>query len=199
MMENANSREKILEEAERLFFACGYDGVGVSEIARAAGITKPTLYYFFQSKEGLLQTIVEERNTILINNLSSSAKYIPCQDHYDADVHPVLCKVVRTYFSFAQKYPTFYLFLLAQSFAPPTAKSTKVVLPFLEKQYQIVTDLFIAISRAHGRTDGQEYVRAMSFISMINAVVALWYHGHGSLDDGAMQTLVHRYMHGIFA
>ena len=173
--------------------------MGVSEIAQAAGITKPTLYYFFQSKEGLLQTIATERNAILISNLSAAAKYTPCQDHYDADVYPVLCKVVEAYFSYAQKYQTFYLFLLAQSFAPPTAKATKIVLPYLEKQYQIVTNLFVDISRAHGRTDGQENVNAMSFIAMIHAVVAFGYHGQGALDDSAIQTLVHRYMHGIFA
>lgn len=199
MIESTNSREKILETAERLFFERGYDGVGVSEIAMTAGITKPTLYYFFQCKEGLLQTIIEERNAVLISNLSSAAKYTPCLDQYGADVYPVLCRVVETYFSYAQKYQTFYLFLLAQSFAPPTAKATKIVLPYLEKQYQIITNLFIDISRAHGRADGQENVSALSFISVINAVVAFWYHGQGSLDDSAIHTLVHRYMHGIFA
>ena len=46
-MEN---KERILECALELFYAKGYDAVGVQEIAERSGITKPTLYYYFGSK-----------------------------------------------------------------------------------------------------------------------------------------------------
>ena len=44
--------ERILQCALELFYAKGYDAVGVQEIAQKAGITKPTLYYYFGSKYG---------------------------------------------------------------------------------------------------------------------------------------------------
>ena len=40
-----DNRERILQCALELFYAKGYDAVGVQEIAQKAGITKPTLYY----------------------------------------------------------------------------------------------------------------------------------------------------------
>ena len=52
-----DNREAILSEALHLFYVRGYDAVGVQEIVDAAGVTKPTLYYYFGSKKGLLETL----------------------------------------------------------------------------------------------------------------------------------------------
>lgn len=45
--------QKILDAAVNLFARKGYAATSTREIAEAAGITKPMLYYYFQSKEGL--------------------------------------------------------------------------------------------------------------------------------------------------
>jgi AcrR family transcriptional regulator len=42
-----------------LFSEKGYDATSVREICEAAGITKPTLYHFYGSKEGVYRAIVE--------------------------------------------------------------------------------------------------------------------------------------------
>src|SRR5438093_777895 len=44
--------------AARLFATRGYDATPVRAIAEAAGVTKPTLYYHFGSKEGLAQALL---------------------------------------------------------------------------------------------------------------------------------------------
>ena len=49
-----DNRELLLNTALELFHAKGYDAVGVQEIVDRAGVTKPTLYYYFGSKLGLL-------------------------------------------------------------------------------------------------------------------------------------------------
>ncbi len=55
------SAEKILLEAWRLFQAKGYRGASMDEVCRRCGITKPTLYYYFQDKETLyLQTLLRQ-------------------------------------------------------------------------------------------------------------------------------------------
>jgi len=56
-------RNKILEEAVRLFSRKGYGSTSVREVAEAAGITKPTLYYHFGSKEGLFEALVDHHLT----------------------------------------------------------------------------------------------------------------------------------------
>lgn len=48
-----SARERLLAEALQLFNAKGYAATSVREIVAAAGVSKPTLYYYFTSKEGI--------------------------------------------------------------------------------------------------------------------------------------------------
>ena len=54
-----NSRQRILETATDLFAEKGYSSTSVREIVARAGVSKPVLYYYFQSKEGLFYAILE--------------------------------------------------------------------------------------------------------------------------------------------
>lgn len=49
----ARSREAILDAAERLFAARGYDATSLEEIGRLAGVSRGTPRYFFGAKEDL--------------------------------------------------------------------------------------------------------------------------------------------------
>ncbi|ABS23421.1 MULTISPECIES: TetR/AcrR family transcriptional regulator [Bacillus cereus group] len=51
-------REDILKAAEAVFFAKGYEGATMDEIANVAEYSKRTLYSYFQSKEQLLHGII---------------------------------------------------------------------------------------------------------------------------------------------
>ena len=53
------SNSRILAKALELFSEKGYDATSVREICEAAGVTKPTLYHFYGSKEGVYRAIVE--------------------------------------------------------------------------------------------------------------------------------------------
>lgn len=51
-----DTRRAIFQHAMRLINERGYEAVSMSDIARAAGLTKATLYYHFPSKADLLTT-----------------------------------------------------------------------------------------------------------------------------------------------
>ncbi len=53
------TRERIAQAAIRLFAGHGFDGTSVREIAEAAGVTKPVLYYHFGSKDQLYVAAIE--------------------------------------------------------------------------------------------------------------------------------------------
>ena len=55
----AGTRERLLETASHLFASKGYASTSVREIVARAGVSKPVLYYHFQSKEGLYYAILE--------------------------------------------------------------------------------------------------------------------------------------------
>lgn len=53
------TKERILNVAIDLFAVKGFDAVSLREIADAAGIRKATLYYYFTSKDEILEKILE--------------------------------------------------------------------------------------------------------------------------------------------
>jgi AcrR family transcriptional regulator len=55
-----NQRERILEAAEELFIRKGIDGAKLSEIARAARLTRNTLYEYFPNKQEVAWAILEK-------------------------------------------------------------------------------------------------------------------------------------------
>ena len=60
---DSDVRERIAECALDLFATRGYAATSVREIVEAVGVTKPTLYYYFESKEHLYTTLLAERLT----------------------------------------------------------------------------------------------------------------------------------------
>jgi len=54
-----NARERLLETAIDMFAEKGYAGTSVREIVDRAGVSKPVLYYYFKSKEGLFLAILD--------------------------------------------------------------------------------------------------------------------------------------------
>lgn len=53
-------REKLLAGAAEIFSTKGYAGTTVREIVHRAGVTKPVLYYYFRSKEGIYLALMRE-------------------------------------------------------------------------------------------------------------------------------------------
>jgi AcrR family transcriptional regulator len=58
--EDSSKRRQILDGASKVFMALGFDGASMGEIARAAGVSKGTLYVYFADKNRLFEAIVEE-------------------------------------------------------------------------------------------------------------------------------------------
>lgn len=61
----------ILEAAEKLFSAKGYDGTSVRDIAEEAGINIAMISYYFGSKEKLMQAIFESRTSQLSEKIEA--------------------------------------------------------------------------------------------------------------------------------
>lgn len=57
-------RQQILDGARRVFMSLGFDGASMGDIARAAGVSKGTLYVYFDSKEALFSALVAEERQL---------------------------------------------------------------------------------------------------------------------------------------
>ncbi len=60
-MTPADRKTRILDAAERLFGEQGYGATSQRDIIKAAGVNLAAIHYYFQSKERLLEAVVERR------------------------------------------------------------------------------------------------------------------------------------------
>src|SRR6266540_811489 len=108
------SANRILETALDLFATQGYDGTSVQAICDAAHITKPTLYHFYGSKEGvysaLIATGLERVRRSLFTALAQEGPLVER-----------LKMVVRDLFADATADPKLWRFMSTSVWTPGTA------------------------------------------------------------------------------
>lgn len=83
-------KNEILDVAERLFCAKGFDNTSTNDILKEIGIARGTLYYHFKSKEDILDAMVER----LTNQMVAKAANIALNESI-----PVLERLTRTILS----------------------------------------------------------------------------------------------------
>jgi AcrR family transcriptional regulator len=66
--QNRLNRERaILDAALKVFAATGYSGATMDAVAAEAGVTKPTLYSYFPSKESLFQAMMLGKRDLMLD------------------------------------------------------------------------------------------------------------------------------------
>ena len=108
----ATSAERILSTALDLFAVRGYDATAVREICEAAGITKPTLYHFFGSKDGVLHALVQggfEQFRALVNAALAT----------EGTFRHRIKVLARLVFESASQKPRLWRFIHSVIWAPP--------------------------------------------------------------------------------
>lgn len=187
------NKQKILNTALNLFSEKGYDAVGVQAICEQSQISKPTLYYYFGNKAGVLKEVFKENYETLNSQLSKNSVYLPNIKFYNKDVFPVLVKVTESYFKFAEKNPKFYRMILSALCAPKESELSLTVKDFNKEQYKIIENMFLEMSKAHQNMKRHEKRLSRTFIGMINTYILL------NSEDTTTEELVHQFMHGIFS
>nr|WP_245411049.1 TetR/AcrR family transcriptional regulator [Microvirga flavescens] len=86
----STKRRQILEGAREVFLARGFDGASMGEIAKTAGVSKGTLYVYFDSKEALFEALTAEEKRGL-------AEVLFRLDADDPDVRGVLTRLGHSY------------------------------------------------------------------------------------------------------
>ena len=89
------SREaKILEAAERLFYERSFDGVGVDEIGRSAGISGSAIYRHFSGKDEILAALFDQTVDALLVRIGEPG----------TDPRADLVDLLRAFLEFAMRY-----------------------------------------------------------------------------------------------
>ena len=195
-----DNRETILNTALELFCNRGYDAVGVQEIVDKAGVTKPTLYYYFGSKQGLLREILNENSMILEDMLQEMIK-LP------GELPDVLYRVAKAYFEFAWHHWEFYLFMVSQLHSGRETEGFQAVHPLIVKYYQFVVQIFEKISHKLGNMRGRQAQFAVSFMGMLDShMIKFKLYDYDetknqdiTVSEENMHEIVNQFLYGIYS
>ncbi len=91
--EDSAKRRQIVDGARAVFLSQGFDAASMNDIARAAGVSKGTLYVYFRHKEQLFEAIVDQE-------CEAQAEGIFDLDPSDHDVEAVLTRLGLAYVRF---------------------------------------------------------------------------------------------------
>jgi len=94
----------IVEKAELLFFAQGFDNTTMDQVAKQAELSKKTLYKLYSSKDQLRLEIVQRGFEIVNNMLKTS-------DDKDQNGLDRLIAAGIKYKEFAEQYPNYHRFI----------------------------------------------------------------------------------------
>ncbi len=108
MNENA---ARILAAALILFADKGYSATTVREIVRAADVTNPMLYYYFESKKGVFQALLD----FLFQSMEDEVSQVLDQDK---PLVPILRQVARIHFDACRDAPEILRFIYSVIFGP---------------------------------------------------------------------------------
>ena len=189
-MEN---RMRIMECAKKLFYAKGYDAVGVQEIVDRAGITKPTLYYYFGSKLGLLKTLLETK-------FEEPHAAVRAAAELKEDIRSVLYHTAKAYCDFFERDREFYMLMMALFYSARENEAYQAVKPYVTEFYETVVQAFERASGQLGNMYGRQRQFAIGFIGTLTHYLLLHSEADAGerLEEEKITSLVNQFMYGIF-
>ena len=194
MNQARDTRSEIMKSALSLFALKGFDAVSTAEIVQAAEITKPTMYYYFGSKEGLLTEILSTHYDRFIEELNKAAS-IP------TDIPLTYFRLMKVYFDYAVCNRDFIQLRsqLLQRVGEDTAYLTAK--PFLDRETRLIQDFFNTAATVAGNIKGKEQFCTLSFMGIANAVIGDYLHSDDAsfLCDETIYRLRQQFLYGIYS
>ena len=186
------TKTHILEVALDLFSARGYDAVGVQEICNNGGVTKPTLYYYFGSKLGVLDSLLERYARPLLERLKEPSTY-------RGDLTFSLEESARVFFRYAEHSPSFMRLFLALRNAPSKSEAAGCAEEYLDEVTNNFLFMFRYAVEDHGNMRGREEAYSLSFVGTVLIYVRLILDGRIEVTDDLPYRVVHQFSHGIYS
>lgn len=75
--QGTNNRERIIKAADQLFYTRGYYQTSFSDIAEGTGIPRGNFYYYFKTKDDILDAVLEYRLELVREMLSACEQHSP--------------------------------------------------------------------------------------------------------------------------
>lgn len=189
-MSETSVRDRILEVATSLFAERGYGSTSVREVAEAAEVTKPTLYYYFQDKEALFLEAVRNQ-TEQLRSLVELGVRSP------GNVRARLHAFISVYLAFVRENASGMKLLMTVHYRPEDGQPSVDILSVHRKNGEILGRLLEEGIREGEVREGIQIMDAvMALVGMLNLRCSAALHGP-PLDDDIADRILDLFFHGI--
>jgi AcrR family transcriptional regulator len=139
----------MLRAAGEAFATRGFHGSSMEDIARAAGITKPMLYRYFGSKEGLYAAYLQTTGHELIDKVRApDTRGQPPQVRLRAGL--------QAFLTYVKEHRAGWTVLHGETTAPTDAQIAREIAELRERIVRMLTNLFDDEAYAHAFTGAAE-------------------------------------------
>lgn len=159
--EEPNMEERILTEAEKLFFEKGFAATSTTEIARLAGCNQALVHYYFRTKENLFTKVLGGKVKGFFNEfLSVNAG--------EGDFKTKLSRVIGCHFDIIRQNSHMTLFLITEFTRDPLR------LEELKRELgELPSQLFASLEEDLQREIAAGRIRKIEFIDLLINILSL--------------------------
>jgi AcrR family transcriptional regulator len=155
--------EEILQAAVGLFARKGYEAASTREIVEAAGVTKPMLYYYFKSKEGLCEAVLAR----FLSQFYARLRAVIDQPRPPRDA---LVEVVWCHLDYCRANREFAKFFYSVFFGPDENPLHAVILESTRPGSELIHEVAAKMSAA-GLIDA---LKVEALETALNAMINFW-------------------------
>jgi TetR/AcrR family transcriptional regulator len=174
---------RLLDEAVRLFAHKGYPATSTREIVEAAGVTKPMLYYYFRSKEGLLAAAVGH----FLDAFHQRLRDVVLEPR---EPHEHLVDLVWAHLEFCQQHKPLARLFYALYFGPDDQKNLVDLEKYTQTGHALLTQGVSQAATSGLIRPGSEEDLVIALHAMINIWVMAALNGEAELTYVLAQKVV---------
>ena len=157
-----DARSKLLKTASQLFAQKGFNAVSIRELAQTAKVNSALISYYFKSKEGLYQEVLEEQ-FILIAQLLKEVENLPT-----ASPSERITKYAKNIAMIHQQRPNLTRFIISELINPTSAYEGVIKKYISRLFYFLRTTLEEGISKGEFKTSLNPEFATVSLAGIMN-------------------------------
>lgn len=194
MTEQKGNKQELIRCALELFAQKGFDGTSTMDIVNAAKVTKPTMYHYFGSKEGLLCEILDIFYAQLLINLEDAV-------NLPQDIPLTFYRLAKVYFETATENEDFFRFRAGLMLRTGEDTAYLAAKQYIDKESLIIKNFFDVAAKQAGNLAGKEELCTITLIGTLNATISAYLHSGDKklLSDDTIYRLRQQFLYGIYS
>lgn len=130
-----STKERIISAAIEAFAAGDYEGTSIRDVARAAGVSLPVIYYYFQSKEGLYDYVMRHCRLSYVQAVQAALGALE-------GLRAQLRALIRARHSLIETDPAVVILLIREQFSlPEWTETVREIPPTLSVTFEVVQEI----------------------------------------------------------